>query len=124
MTLANEVNFFPDKVPFLEPCFHNMEGFTERNLANFRLPIRPLASKKGERFAHRKESTESIGPMTHLQNNSANMLDVQTQIDDALPQDSPKKTAAAHCEHPRPPARRFRQQTSVRHVVSGTRVWA
>jgi hypothetical protein len=48
LVLANEVKFFPDALPFLEPCFHNMQGFTERDLANFRLPLRPVSSKKSE----------------------------------------------------------------------------
>ncbi len=33
LVLANEVKFFPNALPFLEPCFHNMQGFTERDLA-------------------------------------------------------------------------------------------
>jgi hypothetical protein len=37
LVLVNEVNFVSDALPFLEPCFHNMQGFTERDLANFHL---------------------------------------------------------------------------------------
>ncbi len=57
--LANEVNFFPDALPFLEPCFHNIQGFTERDLANFRRPLRPVSSKKSERIAQLKEVVEN-----------------------------------------------------------------
>jgi hypothetical protein len=46
LVLANEVKFFPDALPFLEPCFHNMQGFTERDLANFRLPMRVRSPRK------------------------------------------------------------------------------
>jgi hypothetical protein len=48
LVLANEVKFFPEALPFLEPCFHNMQSFTERDVANFRLPLRPVSSKKSE----------------------------------------------------------------------------
>ncbi len=48
LVLTNEVKFFPDALPFLEPCFHNMQGFTERDLANFHLPLRSVSSKKSE----------------------------------------------------------------------------
>ena len=50
LVLVNEVKLFPDALPFLEPCFHNMQGFTERDLANFRLPLRQVSSKKSERI--------------------------------------------------------------------------
>ena len=96
MVLANKVNIFPDPVPFLEPCFHDMRGFTERDLANLRRPLRSLATKKSERLAQLKEAAESIAPLAHTQGNSTNMVDAHTQGDDAPPQASPTKLAEQH----------------------------
>ena len=73
-----------------------MRGFTERNLANLRLPLRPLATKKSERLDQIKETAESIAPLTHFQGNSTNMVDAQTKSDDAPPQASLTKLAEQH----------------------------
>jgi hypothetical protein len=83
LVLANEVKFFPDALPFLEPCFHNMQGFTERDLANFRLPLRPVSSKKSERIAQLKEAVENIPSPPPTQAQTAQKVDAQTQSEDA-----------------------------------------
>ena len=48
---ANEVKTFPDHCPFLDPCMHDMTGFTTSDLANLRVPLRPLATRKNEHIA-------------------------------------------------------------------------
>jgi hypothetical protein len=91
LVLANEVKFFPDALPFLEPCFHNMQDFTERDLANFRLPLRPVSSKNSERIAQLKEAVENTLPPAPTQPHTTQKVDAQTQSEDAgIPPSPPK----------------------------------
>ncbi len=91
LVLANEVKFLPDALPFLEPCFHNMQGFTERDLANFRLPLRPVSSKKSERITQLNEVVENTLPPAPTQDHTTQKVDAQTQSEDAgIPPSQPK----------------------------------
>jgi hypothetical protein len=91
LVLTNEIKFSPDAVPFLEPCFHNMQGFTERDLANFLLPLRPVSSKKSERIAQLKEAVENTLPPVPTQAHTTQKVDAQTQSEDAgIPPSPPK----------------------------------
>jgi hypothetical protein len=91
LVLTNEVKFFPDALPFLDPCFHNMQGFTESTLANFLLPLRPVYSKKSERIAQVKETVENTLPPAPNQAHTTQKVDDQTQSEDACIPPSPTK---------------------------------
>jgi GTPase Era involved in 16S rRNA processing len=56
-----------------------MQGFTERDLANFRLPLRPISSKKGEQIAQLKEAVENTLPPAPTQAHTTQKVDAQTQ---------------------------------------------
>ncbi len=91
LVLTNEIKFSPDAVPFLEPCFHNMQGFTECDLANFLLPLHPVSSKKSERIAQLKEAVENTLPPVPTQAHTTQKVDAQTQSEDAgIPPSPPK----------------------------------
>lgn len=91
LVLATEVKFLPDAIPFIEPCFHNMQGFTERDLANFHLPLPPVSSKKIERITQLKEAVENTLPPAPTQAHTAQKFDAQTQSEDAGAPLSPPK---------------------------------
>jgi hypothetical protein len=68
-----------------------MQGFTERDLANFRLPLCPVSSKKSEWLSQLKETVENTLPPDPTQPHTTQKVDAQTQSEDAgIPPSPPK----------------------------------
>ncbi len=68
-----------------------MQGFTERDLANFHLPLCPVSSKKSERISQLKESVENTLPPAPTQAHTTQKVDAQTQSEDTgIPSSPPQ----------------------------------
>jgi hypothetical protein len=68
-----------------------MQGFTERDLAIFHLPLRPVSSKKSEWISQLKEDVENTLPPAPTQAHTTQKVDDQTQSEDAgIPPSPPR----------------------------------